>query len=391
MNRSRYKILLVEDNPGDAGLFREMLSEASQLEFEIDVARDLTEAFAFMSQSAYDLIVLDLALPDSRGIETFGVVQERGLDIPILVLTGERDTALALRAVREGAQDYLIKGDISSTALARSVVYSIERYRQQKENVQRALSRRAGRIISFIGVKGGVGTTTVAHNVASLLAKQHHTVLIELSPGPESLSLYTHAKPSRDLRGLVNLAALQITSSDVSESICRLPQGLQVLFCPQGVPMSSEISADHATAILNRACELAEFVILDLPRAPMASTQAAIRGSACIVLVANPEEVSVAAASNTAELLKSWGLSSALVGVAVVNKGHHATPLKPSDVSLPSGCKLVGVIPPLPAGYQSQRQSGVPVAFGKPDSSAALALLDLANRVSADPVRPLEL
>jgi MinD-like ATPase involved in chromosome partitioning or flagellar assembly len=109
------------------------------------------------------------------------------------------------------------------------------------------------------------------------------------------------------------------------------------------------------------------------------------------VLVANPEEVSAAAAGGMLELLKSWGLSSALIGVVIVNKGHHVNPLKPADVSRASGCKLLGVIPPLPGAYQSQRQAGIPVALGKPDSGVAMAFLDLANRVASDPVRPLEL
>jgi Flp pilus assembly CpaE family ATPase len=391
MKRSRYKILLVEDNPGDARLFEEMLSEASTLEFEIQQVQTLSGALEWLLRGGCDLIVLDLGLPDSRGIETFGAVQERGLDVPIIVLTGEHDTSLGLRAVREGAQDYLVKGETSPSTLARSVVYAIERYRQQKEQVQRALSRRPGRVLSFIGAKGGVGTTTVAHNVASVLARERQTVLIELSPGLEALSLYTHARPSSDLRGLLELEASAITTSDVDRNICRLPQGLRVLFCPQGVPMSTDISADHAAVILSRASELAEFVVLDLPRAPMASTRVAVRSSAYVVLVANPEEVSTAAASGTVGLLQSWGLSSALIGVAVVNMGYHLNPLKPSDVGAASGCKLVGAIPPVPAGYQSHNQAGIPVVFGKPDSGAAMALLDLANRLSGDPIRPLEL
>jgi DNA-binding NtrC family response regulator len=144
VNRSRYRILLVEDNPGDARLFKEMLSEASDLEFEIEQAGTLSEALGVVSRCGCDLIVLDLTLPDSRGIETFGVIQERGIDLPIIVLTGEQDASLGLRAVREGAQDYLVKGEVSSPTLARSVLYAIERHRQQKQLVQRARSKRAG-------------------------------------------------------------------------------------------------------------------------------------------------------------------------------------------------------------------------------------------------------
>jgi CheY-like chemotaxis protein len=217
MNPSRYKTLPVEDNPGDARLFEEMLSEASALQVEIERAETLSETLERLAQGDHGLIVL----------------------------TGVQNTALGLRAVREGAQDYLVKGEVSAAALARSVVYAIERHRQQREQVQRARARRESRVISFIGARGGVGTTIVAHNVASVLAREHSMVLIELSPGPESLSSYTCTKPSNDLRGLLDLDPSRIGSSDVSGSLCKLPQGLQVLFSPQGVPQDPPRSAPN--------------------------------------------------------------------------------------------------------------------------------------------------
>jgi PAS domain S-box-containing protein len=138
------KVLLVEDNPGDARLFREMLAEVPSLPFRLETADRLSAALARLAAGDICAVLLDLGLPDSQGFDTFSRAYEQAPSVPILVLTGLDDEALAVRAVREGAQDYLVKGRIEGPWLARAIRYAIERKRVEEEmrQLNRALEQR---------------------------------------------------------------------------------------------------------------------------------------------------------------------------------------------------------------------------------------------------------
>lgn len=131
MSPSPVRILLIEDNPGDARLIKEYLGEVTGIIFELDLAASLSEGLEHLDGK--DAILLDLALPDSTGLDTFKKIHSLSPAIPIIVLTGTDDDALALKAVHEGAQDYLVKGQVSSQLLGRSIRYAIERKRISEE------------------------------------------------------------------------------------------------------------------------------------------------------------------------------------------------------------------------------------------------------------------
>ena len=123
------RILLVEDNPGDALLIREMLRDAGIDHFALTHAVRLDEAVHRLATAPFDVILLDLSLPDGHGLETLSRCKAHASGIAIVVLTGLNDESLALRAVQEGAQDYLVKGNLDSHLLTRAVRYAIERHR----------------------------------------------------------------------------------------------------------------------------------------------------------------------------------------------------------------------------------------------------------------------
>lgn len=126
------KILLVEDNPGDARLFQEMLTEVDSEQFELTHVESMKDALHSIGQEAYDVILLDLGLPDSQGIDTFNRVYEKARMVPIVILTGLSDEAFAITAMRQGAQDYLSKNDVESNLLVRAMRYAIERKRLEE-------------------------------------------------------------------------------------------------------------------------------------------------------------------------------------------------------------------------------------------------------------------
>ena len=122
------KILLVEDNPGDARLVKEAINDSENPSlYELDQCERLSEAFTKIEQKKYDVLLLDLSLPDSVGIDTFNKLFARNRELPIIVLTGFDDETLAFDSIRDGAQNYLIKGKITSNLLVKSIEYALER------------------------------------------------------------------------------------------------------------------------------------------------------------------------------------------------------------------------------------------------------------------------
>jgi PAS domain S-box-containing protein len=127
------KILLVEDNPGDAFLLREELKNVATPLLELIHVELLGDAIDRLNQEHFDVVLLDLSLPDSIGLDGLLAIQTRNSAVPIIVLTGLEDDELAAKAVRQGAQDYLIKGHADSNLLVRAMRYAIERKRSIEE------------------------------------------------------------------------------------------------------------------------------------------------------------------------------------------------------------------------------------------------------------------
>jgi DNA-binding NarL/FixJ family response regulator len=123
------RTLLIEDNPGDVRLIQEMLSEANPGACQITVYDRLAHAQPALERDGYDVVLLDLTLPDSTGLATLSRLRPTVATAAVVVLTGLNDEAAAVQALREGAQDYLVKDRMNPEVLWRSIRYAIERKR----------------------------------------------------------------------------------------------------------------------------------------------------------------------------------------------------------------------------------------------------------------------
>lgn len=137
-NLKTINILIIEDNPADARLIQELLAEVEAPEsitinFTFKTADKLEYGLELLSSEPFDVVMLDLSLPDSQGIDTFKQTQKNNTDVPIIVLSGLDDENMAVQSVREGAQDYLVKGNINGILLFRAIRYAIERKRTETE------------------------------------------------------------------------------------------------------------------------------------------------------------------------------------------------------------------------------------------------------------------
>ncbi len=125
-------LLLVEDNPGDVRLFKEYLRSSSGA-FHLDFDSSVNDCLKRLDHDPMDLILLDLTLPDGTGLDTLKQVHHAKPEIPIIILTGNQDTAMAIESLKNGAQDYLVKNQVDSTLLNRSIRYAVERFQLFKK------------------------------------------------------------------------------------------------------------------------------------------------------------------------------------------------------------------------------------------------------------------
>ncbi len=199
MNLDRIPVLLVEDNPADARFVRELMAEARTLRFEVTHVERLDEAVRRLEAGDVSVVLLDLSLPDGRGLETVARVHAAAPDVPIVIMSGNQDEALALQGVREGAQDYLVKGRIDHDLLVRALCYAIERRRAEDAlTVAREAALEAERQRAQVLEKSNAELERLGGALAeSLVSLKGRTEALEAKTREQEAFIYT---VSHDLR-----------------------------------------------------------------------------------------------------------------------------------------------------------------------------------------------
>lgn len=147
--KKQVKVLLIEDNPADARLVEIFLKEATMIEAEIVKAKELNEGLQHLEEAEFDVILLDLTLPDSQGFNTIKTMIEEFPEYTIIVMTGMDDETIALNSVKAGAQDFIVKGQFDSNLLSRTISYAIERHQMNKrlESYAKAIQQNEQRLL----------------------------------------------------------------------------------------------------------------------------------------------------------------------------------------------------------------------------------------------------
>lgn len=148
MATETFRVLVIEDNPGDVRLLREALAETRESAFALTWCNCLQAGLEALQGETFDLVLLDLALPDCVGLRTFQKVHEEAPEVPVVVLSGLDDEAVAMEAVQGGAQDYLVKGEVTGHLLVRAMRYAIERERAEQHILHLNLVLRAIRNVN---------------------------------------------------------------------------------------------------------------------------------------------------------------------------------------------------------------------------------------------------
>ena len=176
--QEQVQVLLVEDSRGDALLIEQTLVDAKGVQFSVERACRLKEGLARLDENHFDVALLDLGLPDSQGLATLAAARKHTQDVPFVVLTGLADSEVGVEAVRQGAADYLVKGEVESDLLERSIVYALERHRlasqvaaqtQQLEASESRLRQIIDKNADAVVVVGMDGTVRFANPAAETL------------------------------------------------------------------------------------------------------------------------------------------------------------------------------------------------------------------------------
>jgi pilus assembly protein CpaE len=256
--------------------------------------------------------------------------------------------------------------DLSRSALAAAALKTPE-------------GRANGDVIAFLGAKGGVGTTTVALNIAALLASRGTVILAEMRPAFGSLA--SHLQPHGLTRNLSHCLTGPTGSTDAGAALWTYKNvpGLSILFGPQTVAECAEIEPARAKFIIQSLSGLADYVIVDLPASLSEANRAVIEQSGSMALVVEGDPVCVRLAGPVARAIESWSATQNPVGAVIVNRASVGCAMPLSEIGNLLQRHVQGVIPPAADLCLRAQTTGVPLVALHPESLIAASLSDLSE------------
>ena len=377
-------ILLIEDEPDAAKLVQYVLSKGTAPKLQVEWAPDLHSGLERLNEPDFQAILLDLNLPDSNGFETFARVRQQSGDRAVIVLTAQEDEGLGLQAVRSGADEYLIKSDIRDRFLAQRIRYAIERRRLRRASSSQSV--RKGRILAFLGAKGGVGTTTLVLNLAATLAKEGESVTaLELTPGYGSFAAQLRQSPAWNSSTLLKTGPENITREGVESCLVEAPGGFRTLFGPQHPEEYGEVAPENARALLRSAATLADYTLIDLPSFLLSYTTEVIQHASFLTLIVEQDWVGLNSGSAKLPQLRAAAGRQNGIGLAIINKTPHVQILPEAELARQLACGVVGVVPAV-GDLLAANHSPLPLVLNRPDAAFSESIRQMARRLVSEPV-----
>ena len=217
MSGNHLTVLVVEDNLGEARLIEHALDDASS-SFVVEHADRIARAIDRLAEGGIDIVLLDLSLSDSAGLQTFALVRSCAEHVPIVVLTGLDDEEAATAAVQAGAQDYVVKGTFDSEMIARSVRYAVERHRMQED------LRRLATVDDLTGLFNRRGFLPLAEHHLNLADRNGEPLVllfIDLDGLKKVNDVHGNAEGSRMIQDTASVLTKTLRNSDVLARVSR--------------------------------------------------------------------------------------------------------------------------------------------------------------------------
>jgi len=398
-------VLLIDEDSATLDSIRRILGNHAS-RFKLRRIADVPTALARIWGGGIDLVLLNLptgADPAQTGgraetpLAALRELREKAPGVPVAVLCDSAGEGLARAAVQQGAAAYLLREALDPELL--KVLRSFAGKSSLSATVLGTLkpTGKDGKIIAFMGAKGGVGTTTVALNVAAALAGHRRVILAELHSELGSLPFYF--QPHRSMQDIGNLLgtadrleAIQLRELESCLWPAKNVPGLQVLFGPRGPQDSSSLDPGNAAGILALASKVADYVIVDLPPSLSETNRVVLENSDCLALVVERDPISVLGAKAILKRVDSWKAGKLTIGAVILNRAALVSPMPFAEIDAALNVATLGVIPPASDLCAAAQRAHSPLVSLDPESLVSRALLDLGRDIEAlvPPARPLD-
>lgn len=267
MNINVLRVLLVEDNAVSAQVVKMMLARAETSTFEVQVAESLMDALDLIGTGRFDVILLDLSLPDSDGLGTLTTIRVHAPNLPVLVLTGSDNEALANSTLQHGAQDYIVKGKFDAATLSRALRYAVTRHRQASDHPAEEINIPRAKVIGVLGAKGGAGGSTIASHLALEIRRLtgQEVLLVDLDVNGGTVGfLMKVTQPYTILDASLNLHRLD--AALWQSLVWKHSSGLDVLQSPGATRFGDQLRDERVRHLLRLAHTRYAWIVLDMGR-----------------------------------------------------------------------------------------------------------------------------
>jgi pilus assembly protein CpaE len=381
------KILIVDDDENNRTLLSDTLAGEHYTLLE---AVNGNDALKVAEKEMPDLILLDIIMPGLDGITVIRKLkeEEKTRHIPIIVVSAlNLDTQVTI-CLDEGAIDHISKP--FSNIVVRARVRAALRTQSPDGETTLHIEQR-GKVLGFIGAKGGVGTTTVAVNVALALVKLGHSVVLaELSSYSGTVAPQLGVDPASNLGTLLDCKDPdEINRLMLGKCLSNHKTGLRLLLAPHNMEEPRDITSEQSEHIVKELSGIADYTLIDFPFHPSTATKTALQHCNFVVLMLELEVACLAATQSMLQRLQSWGITGNSVGAVIVKHAAVNSSISLSQIRSSLNCKIIGMIPPDPDLCVLALNTGSPGIISQPESNFAVALLDLATRLAADQVAAL--
>ena len=370
------KILVVDDEPNLLRVISYALESAG---YTVVTAEDGLEALAQVKNCQPNLVILDVKLPLLSGIEVCRQLRSdpEMLGLPIIMLSARIQVTDKIAGLQAGADEYITK-PVDIDELVVRVTALLER----THRLQGKQLAKQGKVITFVGAKGGMGTTTLALNfAAALIGQMKSVIIVELTFAYGTMALQLQQQSTNNLGTLLALEPQQLDAHTVDTHLLDLPFALRVLCGPHEVIELPEIQPARAETLVATLATMADCVIVDIADFPSGASQRVVKQSDFTFLVVAPEAVAVALGKVKIEYFTSHGYHKDAMG-AIVNRTTAHSTMTLHEVEQQLQCHMMGVIPPATEALEAAQKQGLPLVLAQPDHLVSTIITDMVNRMA---------
>jgi len=367
------RILIVDDDLDSLKLIGLMLQRQG---YDIIVANSGQQALGKAQADDPSLIILDIMMPDMDGYEVCRQLRNNPMTepIPIIMFTAKSMVDDKVAGFEAGADDYLTKPTHPAELASRVKAVLARSAAQRRSGSDRAHT------IGFFGAKGGVGTTTLALNVAASLAQRESTILADFRLGQSTLGLALGAARSTGMANLLSRPASELTARSVENELINHSSGLRLLLSsarPKETQMT--VSPESAAAVVRQLGSLARYALLDLGAGLSRVTVRLLQELDHLVITVEPNRVALALARALLEEIEQLAFPRSQVLVVLINRTQSSLQIPWQEAEQMLNHEMTAIISPMPELVFQADEANVPVILYQPSAIVATQYAKLAE------------